>query len=252
MAAARVNSYGRGDDYAPPTRWRAIGAIVLCALLLTGFALASWTAALTKSAAIDDPTHAVAGWMQLARGDFRVNPDEPPLLKFAAGRAIAGYELPVDKHADLWPRVLEDPASESYRWCRAVLYDNEGGASAVDALLARSRAVMIGIGVLLGAGIGWWAWKIGGPTAAVVAVALYAVSPTFIGHAALLDADVAMSLAMLATLYAVWRVGRKASIVRMAILAICAGVVLSLKFSGPLVLFVVGAVLAARVFVPAS
>jgi hypothetical protein len=57
---------------------------------------------------------------------------------------------------------------------------------------------------------------------------------------------------MLATLYAAWRVGRKASIVRIAILAICAGVVLSLKFSGPLVLFVVGAVLAARVFVPAA
>jgi hypothetical protein len=253
MPQTRVNSYGRGeDDSAPPTRWRAVGAIVTCALLLAAFALASWTAVLTKSAAIDDPTHAVAGWMQLARGDFRVNPDEPPLLKFAAARAIAGYELPVNKHADLWPRVLDDPAGESPQWCRAVLYDHDGGATAVDALLARSRIVMIGIGVLLGAAVGWWSWKIGGPTAAVVAVALYAVSPTFIGHAALLNGDVAMSLAMLATLYAAWRVGRKASIIRIAILALCAGVTLSLKFSGPLVLFIVALVIAARVFVPAA
>ena len=107
MARVRVSAYGASGGAsaaAPTTRWSAIAAAITCGVLLAAFAFASWTAALTKSAAADEPTHVVAGWMQLARGDLRVDPDEPPLWKFAAARAIAGVELPVDKRPDLWSR----------------------------------------------------------------------------------------------------------------------------------------------------
>ncbi|HEV2295262.1 MAG TPA: hypothetical protein VGR35_15525 [Tepidisphaeraceae bacterium] len=198
-----------------------------------------------------DPTHAVAGWMHLARGDFRIDPGEPPLWKFLAARPNAGVALPVDAHADLWSRVLDD-ASESPAFARAVLYGTEGGAAAADAVLARSRMVMIAIAVALGAMIGWWAWKVGGPLAAVVAVSLFSLDPNFLAHAALLDSDMAMSLALLATVYAAWRAGRRASMLRILTLALLAGITLSLKFSGLFALLIVAAVVVARVFVPAS
>ena len=253
MARPRVNSYGttgRAGDLTSSTRWGAIAGIVTCALLLVAFAITSWSAVLTKSAAVGEPTHAVAGWMHLARGDFRVDPDEPPLWKVVAARPNAPVELPVDRHPDLWGRMLGD-ASESAAWARAVLY-GEGGAAAADAILARSRAVMVAIAVGLGAMIGWWAWKIAGPIAAVVAVALFSLDPNFLAHGPLLASDVAMSLALLAGVYAAWRAGRRASIVRVAILALIAAITLSLKISGIIVLLIVCAVVIARVFVPAA
>ncbi len=254
MVRARVNSYGatgRAGELISPMRWRAVGAIVACAALLAAFAIVSWTAVLTKSAAVDEPTHAVAGWMHLVRGEFRVNPEAPPLWKFLAARPNARVALPVDQHADLWTRVLDD-ASASAAWSRAVLYGTEGGAAAADAILARSRAVMIVIAVTLGAMIGWWAWKIGGPVAAVVAVGLFSLDPNFLAHGPLIDSDVAMSLALLGTVYAAWRAGRRASLLRIVILALLAGVTLSLKFSGLFVLLIAAAVVVSRVFVPAS
>jgi hypothetical protein len=100
--------------------------------------------------------------------------------------------------------------------------------------------------------IAWWAWKIAGPVAAVVAVALFALDPNFLAHGPLLDGDVAMSLALLAAVYAAWRAGRRASIFRITVLALLGAVALSLKFSGLFVIAIVAAVVAARVFVPAS
>ena len=256
MARARVNSYGaaaagRSGDLTSPTRWGAVAGVVACALLLAAFAAASWSAVLTKSAAAGEPTHAVAGWMHLSRGDFRVNPDEPPLWKVVAARANAAMELPVEAYPKMWSRVLQD-AGESPAWSRAVLYGTEGSAAAADAMLARSRAVMLAIAVGLGVMIGWWAWKIAGPVAAVVAVALFTLDPNFLAHAPLLEGDVAMSLALLASVYAAWRAGRRASIFRVVILALLAAAVLSLKFSGVFVLPIVCSVVIARVFVPAS
>lgn len=254
MARTRVNSYGateRAGGPSPPTRWGAASAIVACAALLATFAITSWTAVLTKSAATGEPTHAVAGWMHLVGGDFRVNPDDPPLWKFLAARPNAPVELPVDAYPDLWSRVL-DNASESAAWCRAVLYGASGGAAAADAVLARSRVVMIVIAVTLGAMIGWWAWKIAGPVAAVAAVTLFSLDSNFLAHGPLVDSDVAMSLALLAGVFAAWRAGRRASLFRIAVLALLAGITLSLKFSGLFVILIIGAVVASRVFVPAS
>lgn len=254
MTRARANSSGameRAGELEAPTRWGAVGTISACAVLLAAFAITSWTAVLTKSAAVGEPAHAVAGWMHLVRGDFRVNPQDPPLWKFLAARPNARTPLPADQHPELWSRVLDD-AGESAAWSRAVLYGTGGGAAAADAILARSRAVMIGMAVALGAMIGWWAWKIGGPLAAVVAVGLFSLDPNFFGHGAIVDSDVAMCLALLATVYAAWRAGRRASLLRIVILALLAGITLSLKFSGLFVLLVVAAVVASRVFVPAS
>ena len=89
MARARVNSYGvsgRSADVASPTRWATVAAVACCGALLCVFAVTSWAAVMRKSAAVDEPTRAVAAWMHLARGDFRAENEPRVLLLIFRGR----------------------------------------------------------------------------------------------------------------------------------------------------------------------
>ena len=53
-------------------------------LLLTFFVLISLTCSLEKSPTIDESFHLMAGYSHLIWGDFRINPEPPPLAKALA------------------------------------------------------------------------------------------------------------------------------------------------------------------------
>ncbi|MGB7158170.1 MAG: hypothetical protein WBD40_08900, partial [Tepidisphaeraceae bacterium] len=129
---------GRRDAGAPaaPSWWAAIGTFVVCAALLAGFALVAFAAVARKSATVDETTHTVAAWSHLKQGDFRVNPEDPPLWKFTAARPNAAVALPVERESALWTGALAN-ADEWWRWCRAVLYGTgDGAGDGADVVLA--------------------------------------------------------------------------------------------------------------------
>jgi hypothetical protein len=74
----------------------AIAAIVALLLLFAGIA---HFAVSSKAPTYDEPLHALGAWQQLHLGDFRVNPEDPPLWKYWAAlpngpRAIRADTLP--------------------------------------------------------------------------------------------------------------------------------------------------------------
>src|SRR5688572_28964421 len=85
---------------APAPRGGAKVAIVACAGLLIVFALLAHFAVASKSPTYDEPLHAVGAWLHLHKGDFRVNPEDPPLWHYWAA-------LPNGPNA-LNPRMEED------------------------------------------------------------------------------------------------------------------------------------------------
>ena len=123
-----------------------------------------------------------------------------------------------------------------------------------DAFIQRMRGVMLALAVALGAVIAWWGWQLGrdlesvneaeaeprtsggaAGIAAITAIAatfLYCLDPNFLGHGPLVKNDVPLALIACGLFFAVWRAGRKLTILNAAAVALCCAAAVSTKFSG--------------------
>lgn len=211
----------------------------------------SWLAVRTKSATMDEPLHAIGAYLHVFERDDRINPEDPPLWKYWAMAANRPDSLPVDLGNELYARALGNTELGA-RFAVQMLYVDPGPKrAAAESFLDRSRLMMLLIGVALGTLVAWWGWKIAGGTCALVATALFALDPNFIGHAPLIKNDVSITLCFVATACAAWSVGRAVRWWNTALLAVLCGAALATKFSGVLVLPIVAALLAIRLLMPA-
>jgi hypothetical protein len=206
--------------------------ILICVLLLTIFAVTSFTAVLTKNATIDEPTHALSGWLELRTGDFRLELVNPPLWKCWA--AIGNlFSTPQIKHdSPVWKDLTWEPVDE-LAWTARTLYDTPGYDG--DAFVNRSRAMMLVLGVALGAVIAGWSYRLSGPVAAIVATACFSLDPNFIANSPLVKSDVALALVIAGLAWCIWSLGRCATLGKTVFLGVLCGAAVGCKFSGVIV-----------------
>ena len=74
----------------------ARAAAIECIALALSLGAMSYLAARTKSATIDEPLHLGAAAAHTWLGDFRVNPEDPPLWKYWAMLPHRRAELSLD------------------------------------------------------------------------------------------------------------------------------------------------------------
>jgi hypothetical protein len=86
----------------PPGRGRPPRAPLIAALLCSAFALLVVRHARTASATYDEVAHLPAGCSYVRWGDFRLNPEHPPLVKLLAGWLAT--------RLDPWPAAIAGPA----------------------------------------------------------------------------------------------------------------------------------------------
>jgi hypothetical protein len=227
------------------TQWLAI---LCCALLLCCFALMAWYAVRAKSATFDEPAGLVAAWVLVHDHDYRIDPEDPPLFKLYVAAGTRQDQMPRDHQLPQWSGMLTD-LRQAVSFTRITLYQTPG-TNAID-VLAAARARMIFLGLLLGAMIGWWSWRLGGPLAAVVATALFCFDPNFLAHAPLIKADVATALLLLSLMMSIWLLGERATIARMLAAALLLGALILTKSSGLLGVPILGIALLCRVLLPA-
>jgi hypothetical protein len=230
------------DDVA--RRSRVIG-VAVCIALLAVFAVTGWTAWLGKSATFDEPLHLTGAWLQTHYGDFRCNPEDPPLWKYYVAVGTKAAALPIIRNVVAWPSMLRQMPSPAYFYSRHALYQTP--AVDADSLIRAGRARMLALGVLLGAAIAWWGWRLGGPVAGIVAVSLFCFDPNFLAHAALIKNDVAITAAFVLFMGAVWLAGEKFTLWRGLAVAVLLGVCLTVKFSGILAIPMLLLAMACRV-----
>ncbi|MBC8108159.1 MAG: glycosyltransferase family 39 protein, partial [Anaerolineae bacterium] len=220
--------------------------IALLALMLITFAALSFRSARTKSATADEPLHAMSAFMKIHYGDFRVDTEDPPLFGYWAMLPHPGDVLKVDLTPKSWQDMLDYPWTQ-WNWVGPTMYRNSGFDP--DAFLNRSRAMMTALGVLLGIIIAWWAWRLGGRLAALVACGLYCFDPNFLGHAPLVKNDVPLALVMTALVFAIYRAGERVTIARILAISLLMAAALTVKFSGVLLIPIMIVLLLARVFI---
>jgi hypothetical protein len=203
----------------------AIGA---CAALIALSLMLSYSAVQTKSATYDEPLHLLSGWLQLHLDDSRLNFEDPPLPKLWASLPNGADAILFNPADPAWLEV----AGNFYReWdvTTDTLYRTPVNDSI--SLLSRARLMMVLLVIPLGIVAAVWAWRLGGPRAAVMACVLLALDPGVLGHAPLVKNDVAMALVLCATFLAAFEAGRRLTWRNGIAVCVLVALALNTKFS---------------------
>src|SRR6266581_828121 len=143
-------------------------SLVLSGLVLVFF-LQMFTASPIKTPTFDEPAHIGAGLSYLKTGDFKVNPQHPPLLKEigALPLVLMGIRFPISRED--WKGIGARP-HPFFQWQlgRDIIFGNDP-----DRVMFWSRLPFILLAVLLGALVVSWGRRLLGATAAAGALLLY-------------------------------------------------------------------------------
>jgi hypothetical protein len=198
-------------------KYRA-GAAAL--LLLMGLRMLN--SAWNDSATYDEPAHIAAGYSYLTKHDYRLNPEQPPLVKDLAALPL----LLIDLHA-VWDRPSWS-RMDQYRFGEELLYESGNNA---DRILRISRATVIALTLILGWGIFCWARSKFGPEVALLALFLYSSSPTVLAHGRLVTMDVAAAAGLFFATIAFLQYLQNARMRTMVVAGVVLGAALLTKFS---------------------
>ena len=187
-------------------RWLVVSCLVLLAIQ----AIVQVKLASVDSQTTDEAVHLSAGYTYLTRGDWRFNPEHPPLVKLLAALPLLAIKPHITAEMETnWEKsetLSYDSWKENRVFGESMLY---GAGNNPDLLLFYGRLPMVLLTLLLGLTIFAIAFKHWGAEAALIATALYAFNPTVNGHGHLITTDIGISLGYLLSAYSFWRLLEK-------------------------------------------
>jgi hypothetical protein len=220
-------------------RPRVAITLAMFAAAFLALAVGSYT---QTSATWDEPQHLTGGYLALTRGDYRLDPEHPPLVRLFAALPLLGQAV-VETTAIDRTRPIEWVAAGQLRFAHRFLYrDNDA-----DRLLYRARFMVALLGVLLGVFVFGWAYEWLGYWPAVMALVFYTLEPNMLAHASLVTSDFGVTSFLFGAVYALWRAWRAPSGRNLAFLTVCTVCAVLSKFSGLILLPVIAVLLAIAV-----
>jgi len=199
-------------------RFLFVALLLLLAFLAQGLAFLA-----ANSQTSDEAVHLVAGYSYLATGDFRLNPEHPPFIKELAAVAVYlrhGLSFQPD------PRLWE--MHEQWFLGQRFLYDSPVSG---DSILFAARLPNLMLGMMLVALVGWWAYRLWGPWAGLLAMTLAAFEPNLLANACLVTTDIGVTLFVFLTVYLTWEHLRSPSRWTLLGAGVAMGLALVTKFS---------------------
>lgn len=172
----------------------------------------------------DEGVHLAAGYGYWTAGDFRMNHEDPPLLKLWWAVPLVLGDRPAYPHD-----VAAATNHDHWHVGTALLY----GSGVPHARLlapARRMNLAVGCGVVLLAG--WWAFRAWGSRPAGLAGAAFAASdPNLLALSCVLSTDVGLTLFGLLTAYLMWEYAAAPSRPLLAAAGVSVGLLLGSKLS---------------------
>ena len=177
-----------------------------CLLILFTQAVFQGIAARTDSQTTDEAVHVTAGYTYLTKGDFRFNPEHPPLVKIISALPLLVINPQLPENFDQTWNNSENFFYDSWRENRS-LGEEFFYASGNDAnqMIFWSRMPMVLLTLLLGLAIFLISLRHFGPIPALVATGFYALDPLITGHGHLVTTDIAITLGILLSTYTAWQ-----------------------------------------------
>ncbi|HUV81121.1 MAG TPA: glycosyltransferase family 39 protein [Patescibacteria group bacterium] len=140
------------------------------------------------SLTFDELAHISAGYSYLAKQDYRLNPEHPPLIKDIPALPLLFLDLNFPDTGSNWLQKEAAPAWwVQFDLGNEFLYHSGNNPREI---IFWSRFAMICFLIILGWLLFWWTKKIANNTVAVGVLTLFAFSPTFLAHGRLANTDV--------------------------------------------------------------
>ena len=229
MPLDKISAFPR--DRATRLFWPGTAALLayLCAVQL----FAAWR----ESNIGDEPLELAAGYSYLKTGDFRMNPEHPPLAKILAALPLLALHPSLPLDSVYWTRA--DEAGFGYRFF-------EQNSRLIDTLLLSARLMSIFLTACLGFAIVLWTRNAFGPGAAILALALYAFDPTVTAHGHYVKNDLPVTLFCFLAAIAWCAFLTRPGLRRLALAGVALGLAVATKFSALFLLPVLAILYAIR------
>ncbi len=156
---------------------------IACLLLALMFGLMFFSA-WNETAIMDELAHIPAGYSYLTQKDYRLNPEHPPLAKDIAAFPLLFANLNFPSNSTYWQNDING------QWAFGAVFLYESGNNP-DTILRLSRLPIMLLTILLGWLLFRWSRNRYGNSVGLLALFLFATSPTFIAHGRYVTTDVA-------------------------------------------------------------
>lgn len=198
----------------------------LVAALLLAFFLLGLAGLVDKSPTFDEVPHLPAGYSYLALGDYRMNPEHPPLVKLVAAAPLLALQPNLESESPLWRQGMQWPFGQAF------LFDWNDP----DRLVFWGRLPLLLLATLFGLVVLAAVRQFYGAGAALVGLTLYVFTPEFLAHGPLVTTDFLVTAALFASVFCFYRVLLDPTPLRLLLLAVATGACVTAKFSGLIVL----------------
>lgn len=182
------------------------------------------------SGTFDEVAHLPAGYSYITQKDMRLNPEHPPLVKDLAGLSVLVWSKITDTKITVPTdiKAWTDDVNGQWDFGNAFLYNSGNPA---ESIFFFGRLPMLLILLVLGIFIFIWTRQLFGNSAALLALFLFCLSPTFIAHGRYITTDVAAATGFfIATYYFIcWL--KKPSVWNLICATIFFGLAQLIKFS---------------------
>jgi len=174
--------------------------LALLGVIVATFVVLAWTGARRNAPTWDEPAGIATGLAMWRHGDFRLDPEHPPLA-----RLWATLPLTFDDSVrfDASGPAFDDAHTWEVAWNTLYVHNHP------DSLVFPARAMVLGLGVALLLIVFFWARALFGSGPALVATALGALEPNLLAHSVNATTDLPATFCFVATSYALWRLTRR-------------------------------------------
>lgn len=192
-------------------------------MLTTMFAL-SFISMVGDTAIVDEVAHIPAGYSYLRYGDFRLNPEHPPLIKDLAGLPLQFMELKFPDDSKAWTTQVNGQWEVGWDF----LYHLGNDASRI---LFWSRLPILVLAIAFGGYLYEFVRRRWGVWAALVALLAYCFSPNFLAHSHYVTTDLGASVFMFITLVVFLRFASRPTRANIVVLSLALAGAQLAKFS---------------------
>jgi len=203
--------------------------ILISLLFLTFLILIS--AAKKDSLTTDESVHLFAGYTYLTRGDFRLDPEHPPLLKEIGAWPLLFFgnlKIPIDGLWDKAGNFYYDSWQEARTLAENFLFSWGNDANR---LIFWARFPFIILTLLLGLATYYWAKKLYGEKAGIFSAFLTLLMPNILAHGHLINTDLGLTLFLFLAIYFWTKFLKFPNWLNLALSGIFLGLALASKFT---------------------
>ena len=200
-----------------------LAGLCVCVLAQSVFSMSR------KSLTYDEVAYIPAGYSYVVTGDFRLNHEQPPLMKLLSGLAILPLRPHLPVESESWTAAGAGDLNTQWNFGREFL---DGIGADLERLVLLARLPVVLLTMLLVTGVFLFARDLYGTGAGLLAAALCAFDPNILAHGRLATTDLGLTCFVLWAVWAYRRLTRTPTAGNLPLAGALLGLALLTKFSG--------------------